>query len=518
MFPDTLPRTAPGPTDISCDRRRLMLDESQVFFIAGRNCRGLGKSVIYNRFLGVVGMSFTPVHMLSLIITLFIVMSVGILAARKVKTAADFTVGGGSTGVPIIVGTIIGTIVGGASTIGTAQLAFSVGLSAWWFTLGAGIALIVLSRFYAGPLRTSGLQTIPEFLSMHYGQAAGPLSSITSSIGIFFSIVANILAATPLIAAVFTLGPEGAAGMVCMLILGYVFFGGIWGTGLVGVIKTVLIFITLIAAAGVSYSGMGGISGVLEAFPAFPWFHLFGRGYLVDVASALSLLVGTLSTQTYIQAIYAAKDAEAARKGALTAALITLPTGLPAVMAGMFMRINHPDIAPIDALPLFILYYLPPWLGGIAIATLLLAAIGSAAGLALGTATMISRDVIGLWAKQKSAATMLCINRFALLLITLGATLFTFGNLKSLVLEWNYLSMGLRGAGIFLPLSTAVFLPGRVSAKWAIFAIIGGAGTSALWKTIIPEGIDPLYAGLMVCSILLAIGFCSGKRKSKVMI
>ena len=33
----------------------------------------------------------------------------------------------------------MGTLVGGSSTIGTAQLAFDYGISAWWFTLGGGV-------------------------------------------------------------------------------------------------------------------------------------------------------------------------------------------------------------------------------------------------------------------------------------------------------------------------------------------------------------------------------------------
>ena len=42
----------------------------------------------------------------------------------------------------VSIGAIIGTLVGGSSTIATAQLAYTFGMSAWWFTLGAGIACL----------------------------------------------------------------------------------------------------------------------------------------------------------------------------------------------------------------------------------------------------------------------------------------------------------------------------------------------------------------------------------------
>lgn len=447
-------------------------------------------------------MQLSFVHMVSLALTLLLVTAVGIAAARKVKNADDFTVGGNASGSVLVAGTIIGTIVGGSATIGTAQLAFVFGLSAWWFTLGAGIALIIMALYYSRPLRASGLQTIPQFLVVHFGAAAGPIASAASSVGIFFSVVSNLLSATPLAAAIFALPSGQALSLVVLLIIAYVFFGGVWGTGLVGVIKTGLMFLALGGVFIAAYEGMGGWGGYQAAFPPFPWFSLFGRGVWIDAASGLSLVVGTLTTQTYIQAVYAAKNETAARNGALLAAFVTLPTGIPAVMAGMYMRVHYPHIAPIDALPQFILSQLPPWLGGIALATLLLASIGSAAGLVLGVSAMLSRDILAVkW--RFSDAAMLTVNRLAVFGVTLCAAVFCMGNLQSLVLEWNFLSMGLRGAGIFLPLTLAVFLPGRICGQAAVWSMAAGVGVALGWKLIFPDWFDPLYAGLLASSIAL---------------
>lgn len=448
-------------------------------------------------------MKLTMIHFITLIATLLMVVGIGFYASRKVKTAADFSVGGNSAKGPLIAGTIVGTIIGGSATIGTAQLAFTVGFSALWYTVGAGLALLILGLFYAKPLRNSGVQTIPEFLVGNYGDKAGPLASLTSSVGIFFSIIANILAAMPLVTSLLGFHSVQAATLIFILVVVYVLFGGVWGAGLVGIFKTVLIYITLLSVGYLSFTNMGGVSGFVQAFPSYPWFDLFGRGYFVDIGAALSLIVGTLSTQTYVQAIYSARDVKSAKQGAVAAAMLTLPTGIPAVMVGLYMRAHYPDIAPIDALPLFITNFLPPWLGGIAIAALLLACIGSAAGLILGVSTMLTRDIISKM-HPLSEITQLKVNRLLVLALSLGGVLFTFGNMKSLVLEWNFLSMGLRGAGIFLPLTAAVFFPGKIKAKWALLAIGAGASVSLVWKFI---GIgEPLYAGLAVNLLLLLLG------------
>ena len=67
-------------------------------------------------------MQLTATHYISLAVTLLVTLLPGLLAARRVKSADDYNVGGRSSGAGLVAGTIIGTIVGGAATVGTAQL------------------------------------------------------------------------------------------------------------------------------------------------------------------------------------------------------------------------------------------------------------------------------------------------------------------------------------------------------------------------------------------------------------
>lgn len=110
-------------------------------------------------------MELNYIQLLSLVITMLFVVALGLYSARKVKSADDFSIGSHSSGATIVSGTIIGTIVGGAATMGTAQLAFCVGLSAWWFALGSGLGLLILSflRRPFTPLRAGDYFTISCF-------------------------------------------------------------------------------------------------------------------------------------------------------------------------------------------------------------------------------------------------------------------------------------------------------------------------------------------------------------------
>ena len=348
-------------------------------------------------------MKLSLVHLVSLALTLLVTMLPGIIASRRIKSADDYNVGGRSAGVGLVAGSIIGSIVGGAATVGTAQLGFKLGLTAWWFTLGSGIALLIMALFYAKPLRASGLTTVAEFLVTNYGKPAGWLATVSSCAGIFFSIVASTLTALHLVAGIFGVNLYASAALILLITAGFVFFGGISGSGMAGIMKIVFVFASIFVGGVLAFFEMGGSAGLTAVFPAHPWFSLFGRGMEDGLFSLCSMIVGVISTQTYVQALFSAKDSKTAAVGCVTAACIVIPVGLPSVMIGMFMHAHHPDINSIDALPLYLSTYLPDWLGGIGLAALLLSALGSIAGLALGIGTMISRDIISkLWRSATS--------------------------------------------------------------------------------------------------------------------
>ena len=449
-------------------------------------------------------MNLSMIHIVSLILTLVATILPGVLAARKIKSADDYNVGGRSAGVGLVAGSIIGTIVGGAATMGTAQLGFKLGLTAWWFTLGSGIALIIMAIFYAVPLRRSSLTTVSEFLVGNYGKVAGPFTSISASAGIFFSIVASTLTALNLVAGLFNVNIETSGAIVLFLTVAIVFFGGISGAGMAGILKIVLIFGTIFVGGILSYIDMGQWQGLQATFPAYPWFSLFGRGVEDGLFSLASMIVGVISTQTYVQSIFSAKDSKTAAMGCITAALIVIPVGLPSVMIGMYMSVMHPQINSIDALPLYLVTYLPDWLGGIGLGALLISALGSLSGLALGVGTMISRDLVkNIW-KGASSTNLLWASRISVLLVTICAIVFVFFHLDSSVLEWNYLSMALRGSGIFLPLTFAVFFHGKINRKFGLLAIVSGILVACLWKYIAPWKINGLFPAL-ACNLLFLI-------------
>ena len=132
-------------------------------------------------------MQLSLLHVVGLLATIALIVGIGFYSGKKVSSAADFSGGSAKAGPWIVCGAIMGTLVSGQATVGTAQLAFSYGMSAWWFTLGSGIGCLILALGFALPYRRSGCTTLMQIVSKEYGPRAESLGSVFCSIGIFIS-------------------------------------------------------------------------------------------------------------------------------------------------------------------------------------------------------------------------------------------------------------------------------------------------------------------------------------------
>jgi solute:Na+ symporter, SSS family len=325
----------------------------------------------------------------------------------------------------------------------------------------------------------------------------------------FIHVVAQLLAAAAILSALFGLSLITAALLAAILVALAVVAGGMHSAGPFGLAKLALLYLIMLVAGWLALRQSGGVAALLDTFPAYPWFSLFGYGVGAGLNDLLSMLVGVLSTQTYLQAIFAARDRRAARGGALLSAVLIPPLGLLGIAVGLHMRQIAPEMASVQALPVFIQSYFSPALAGLAFAALLIAAVGTAAGLTLGVVTTLSSDILARWLRRVPTISSL---RWLALAILLLALLLTTANLGSAIMSWSFLSMGLRGATLALPLLAAVYLGVKTPRRAGALAIIL-APLAVLWTGITgwPDW-PPLYPGLVVAATIMLTGFWRDRR------
>lgn len=437
------------------------------------------------------------------VLTLALMVVIAWGRSSKAKDSGDFSLSGRKASSWRVSGAITGTLVGGASTVGTAQLAYLYGLSAWWFTLGAGLACLFLGLFLALPLRQSNVITIPQFIARYYGERAQTVASLFLAGGMFIQIVAQLLACGAILAVLFDLPLWGSASLSALLVIFFTLGGGMKSAGTIGLLKMALIYLSMILAGGFALSASGGWSTLRGSFPDFPWFSMFGYGTNKGISDLVSMLVGVLSTQTYLQAIFSACDGKSARRGALLSAAIIPPLGILGILVGLHMRQVQPELKSALVLPSFIMQSFPEVLAGIAFATLLIAAVGTASGLALGVSTTLKID---LWDKRGKAEEGLLFFRLLTAGVVLAAFFLLLGNLGSAIMDWSFLSMGLRGATVCFPLLFAVFFSTTRLRRAGALAIVIAPACVILSGVLGITLIQPLYLGLLTSLLLLLAG------------
>jgi len=427
---------------------------------------------------------------------------------------------------PIVAGIIMGTLVGGSSTVGTAQLAFNYGMSAWWFTLGGGIGCLVVALLYSTPWRNSGCMTLIGVITQEYGPKTGMAASIMSSLGTFINVIAQLIAGTAVIDVIApNLGLIPALLITAAFMTLYVILGGTQGAGMVGILKLVLIYVSMAGCGIMVLHLAGGFGGVKEMISGIAnpdgvhFYSLIARGAGKDIGAGISLVLGVLTTQTYAQAVMSAKTDRGARTGALISAFMIPPIGIAGILVGLYMRANFPDIVAKNALVTFTTMYMPPILAGVILGTLFIAVVGTGAGLAMGISTIVRRDIISRYTdKMKNDRLNQTLSKVIIIVVMALGVLLSSGPFGDTILSFSFMSMGLRGAVVFIPMTLALWAKGKINHTCTLISVIASPLTVLLFGTIwtLPGGVDPLFAGIAVSIICCAIGWIIGTKHKTI--
>ncbi len=307
---------------------------------------------------------------------------------------------------------IAGVAVGGASTVGVAESAYTAGLSASMYNAAWAVGAIVMGLVAAARYRNMNVATIPELLERFYSKS-GRLIGVVGQLVIVLTIIALQYVAggavlTALLPEYFTFN----SGMVvtALVFVGICLIGGYWAAGLSNLINIIVIYLGMMIGGLAVLKGIGGFSGLAAALPpGRPWFSWTSGAGLATVAVWFMVMVTSpLGTQGPVQVAFAAKDGPTARRGFIIGGLIIFPIGVMAALVGMVAAARYPGLEKAAlALPTIIMDQ-NPFISGLTLAGLWAADVSTAVGLLLGCATMIMQDVIKPLKKPPGTIKMKC--------------------------------------------------------------------------------------------------------------
>lgn len=453
-------------------------------------------------------------QLVGVLATVVLILGLSVYSGTRMKGGAQ------KNGAAVTAGIIMGTLVGGSSTVGTAQLAYNYGMSAWWFTLGGGISCLVLALGFVKPLRHNGGHTLIGIVEHEFGPAAGLSASILNTVGTFINVISQMISASAVLAVLFpSLGLAWELIITTVFMILYVVIGGRKGAGMVGILKLMLLYIAMIGSGVLVLRMTGGVGGFADMVRGIDdpggvnFFSLFARGVGTDLGAGVSLLLGVLTTQTYAQAVLSARSDATARTGALISTFLIPPIGIGGILVGLYMRAHFPGLLAKTALTTFVTQYMPAPLAGVVLGTLFIAVVGTGAGLALGMSFVLNEDILDRFThrfdgpqKQK------LMGRVWMIVVLVLACVLSMGPLGDSILSFAFMSMGLRAAAVFASLCAALFFPGRVDRRWAVASIIVGPAAVFAGK-LAGLPFDPLFLGVGIGLLLIAVGAAAKRRR-----
>ena len=428
---------------------------------------------------------------------LILILGLSIYSSSKQKGKA-FS-GRKSVSGALVLGGIVGTLVGGSSTIGTAQAAYTSGFSAWWYTLGCSIGIIIFDLVFSKRIYFSGKNTLLEIVSSRYGETSGRIMSLLSAGGTVLSMVSQVISGVALLMTLMPVGKAPAITLFIILVMAYVFFGGGISLGYMGILKTVLMALGFGLCGLVSFHEMGSS---LFSLPYDPYFNIFSGGVWKNLSQVISLAAGIITGQNYSSALITGKTYTESRKAILISSLIGPFIGIFCIASGYYMSLTHPGLDSATVLPLFIQLKMPRFIAGCLSGMLLLTLVGTTSGTLYATSTIIYRGLLRNKFHDETFATRSII--IALIFIV---TFIVLSDTGALIITWTFLGAGLRGAVSLFPLILALFVKKTVKKGYMLSSMVAAPVCTILGKLLLPSiDILPIFWGLLGSLFFIVLG------------
>lgn len=421
---------------------------------------------------------------------------------RSAGSAANYVLAGRQLTTPLITVSIVGLAVGGASTIGVAEQAYKVGLSAGWYTTAWGLGAIAMGMLVAKKYRELNITTIPELLGRYYDKK-GMIAGVSCQIVIQLVVMSlqyiaggSILCALVPEVFTFTSGVLTSAAVF----IGITTIGGMWSASLCNILNVTLKYIGIILATIFSVRHAGGISNISALLPQnVPYLSFFDGVGIVGIFSWILVLVTVnLSLQSIIQISLGAKDVQTARRGFIIGGLMMLPIGFVSALLGVIAKTMFPDVSPALALPMTIMS-LNPILAGITLAALWAADVSTACSLLLSSATLFSQDIYKKFINPNvSEKKFLAVTKGSVLVLGLLTLLFAM-TISGII---NTLMIGLSLTAAFSTIVLfTLFAPALCKKNSAFYTILTGLAVLILWQTFPAVRIFPhvIYLEWVAC-------------------
>ncbi|MFL5358769.1 sodium:solute symporter family transporter, partial [Archangium sp.] len=241
-------------------------------------------------------------------------------AARKTKTTSEFFAAGGGVTAMQNGFALAGDFMSAASFLGIAGLVALSGFDGLIYSVGWLVGWPVVTFLIAEPLRNLGKYTFADVVAYRLKQTPVRISAAVGTLTVVsFYLIAQMVGAGNIIRMMFGLSYEVAVGLVGVVMILYVLFGGMIATTWVQIVKAVLLLLGATALAIMvlmkfHFSPLELFSEAANRYGP----EVLAPGKLVSspleaVSLGLALMFGTAGLPHILMRFYTVPNAKAAR-------------------------------------------------------------------------------------------------------------------------------------------------------------------------------------------------------------
>ncbi len=430
----------------------------------------------------------------------------GIIGSFKAKSSEEFILAGRNLGMFMYLGCLSAVILGGASTIGTAQLGYEHGISGIWFVTMIGLGIIALGTIFIKRISSLNVSTISELLGKRYNSEAQVISAIVAAIYTLMISVTQVIGMGTIIHTLLDWNMTASMLIGGFVVLFYTILGGMWSVTVTDIIQfvvmTVAIFFFMLP---ISVSEVGGMKELVAGLPK-SHFDLSSIGYGQIFQYFLLYTLGMAVSQDIWQRVFTAKTEKIARNGSIFAGLYSIAYAVAGSVIGMCAFLLLPSAESSQStFAALAIQILPQGLLGIVLAGVCSALMSTASGTLLASSTLISNDIMKkLWFKNISEKKYLLMTRLNTLGVGVIAIIFAIW-IQDVLVALDVAYAILSGA-IFVPFVAALFWK-NIHPKAGVCSII--VSTAVVIAGLLIEGLsstNPIIYGI-ASSIIVMVGF-----------
>ena len=466
--------------------------------------------------------------LLTLVIAyLLVTIAIGLVAAKRVKTSADFAIAGRHLPLAMIVTTTFATWFGAETVLGIPAKFVNSGLNGVVEDpFGAGSCLILVGLFFAGKLYRMNLLTISDYYRERYGRSVEVICSIIIMVSYLGWVSAQVTA----LGLVFNLLSGGVISMPwgmtigVVSVLAYTLFGGMWSVAITDFMQMIILVVGLATLAVYAGDQAGGADKVIALAVSQDLFKFLPEPNMKDIlfflAAAITIMFGSIPQQDVFQRVMSANSLNAATKGPIIGGICYILFAFVPMFLVVSALIIMPEQAaqliqedPQKVLPTLVMTQMPFVMQVLFFGALLSAIKSCASATLLAPSVTFTENIWRQFFPHQGDKQSLLAMRVTVLVFSALVLLYAIQMQGSSIYEMVSGAYQVTLVGAFIPLLFGLYWA-KATTQGAIFSIALGLST---WLLMLMTPAGEEFPAQLACVLASLAGMLIGSLAPQVM-